>query len=392
MKWENSFTSPNPTGASLFNIPEEVSYLNCAYMSPLSKEVLVSGEKALNQKATPYEVGSNDFFEPVEKLKTAFAKLIDTPNSDRVVVMPSASYGFATVAKNLSVQEGQNIVILDEQFPSNFYCWQRLSEERGLDLKIVEPDNILRGQQWTTKILDSIDSRTVAVSMGIVHWTDGTLFDLEAIRKRTLEVGAKLILDGTQAIGAIPFSITSLEPDALICAAYKWLMGPYGIGLSYFGPEFDQGTPIEESWINRIHSDDFQAQVGYQKEYRPFSTRYDMGEKSNFILIPMLTTALSQLQSWGVSNIQNYCKSIGYSELEHLQTLGFKIEDSKYRAHHLFGIRPPLNFNYQLVKEALVNEKVYVSFRGKAIRVSPHIYNSLEDMKKLTSCLVQGLS
>jgi len=388
----DNFTGPKPSSASFFNIPEGVSYLNCAYMSPLSKEVLVSGEKALKQKATPYEVVANDFFEPVEKLKAAFAKLIDTPNSERVVVMPSASYGFATVAKNLSVQEGQNIVILDEQFPSNFYCWQRLSEERGLDLKVVEPDDILRGQQWTSKILESIDSRTAAVSMGIIHWTDGTLFDLRAIRDRTREVGAKLILDGTQAIGALPFSITSLEPDALICAAYKWLMGPYGISLSYFGPEFDQGIPIEESWINRIHSDDFQAQVGYQKEYRPFSTRYDMGEKSNFILVPMLTTALSQIQSWGMSNIQKFCKSISSSELQRLQSLGFKIEDSQYRAHHLFGIRPPLNYNYQLVKEALINEKVFVSFRGKAIRVSPHIYNSQEDIKKLSNCLVRGLS
>ena len=182
--------------------------------------------------------------------------------------------------------------------------------------------------------------------MGIVHWTDGTVFDLKAIRKRTLEVGAKLILDGTQAIGAFPFNLDSVKPDAMICAAYKWLMGPYSIGLAYFGAEFDQGVPMEENWINRIKSDDFQAQVGYQDEYRPFSTRYDMGEKSNFSLIPMLKTSILQIRSWGVDRIQKYCESICSEELLKLQSLGFEIENPSY------GTRSPAGITASLIRSA----------------------------------------
>ena len=130
---------------SHFNIPEEVSYLNCGYMSPLSKEVLAAGEKALYQKAIPYEIVNNDFFEPVDQLKNKFAQLIGSENYQRIAIMPSASYGFATIAKNVPVKPGQNIVILSEQFPSNVYCWQRLCNEQSLELRVVQPERVTAG-------------------------------------------------------------------------------------------------------------------------------------------------------------------------------------------------------------------------------------------------------
>ena len=87
--------------------------------------------------------------------------------------------------------------------------------------------------------------------MGIVHWADGTIFDMKKIRKKTSENNALLIIDGTQSIGSMPFNLNEIQPDALVCAGYKWLMGPYGSGLAYYGKYFDDGKPIEESWINR---------------------------------------------------------------------------------------------------------------------------------------------
>lgn len=376
---------------SHFSIPEEVSYLNCAYMSPLSNEVVAAGRKGLVQKARPYQITSKDFFEPVEQLKVEFAKLIGAKNHQRVVVVPSASYGFATVAKNLEIKPGENLVVLEQQFPSNAYIWQRLCREQSLELRVISPPETNRDGAWSEKILEAIDEKTALVSIGILHWADGTVFDIQAIRARTNSVGARFILDGTQAIGAFPFNIDTVQPDALICAGYKWLMGPYSIGLAYFGPEFDEGLPLEENWINRIKSDDFQAQVGYQQEYRPFSTRFDMGEKSNFILVPMLQTAIAQVREWGVERIQHYCRTICADELARLQSLGFEMAETPYRAGHLFGLRPPAGFNFKVVDHVLKENKVYISYRGSVIRVSPHVYNTSQDLEKLSDCLIEGL-
>ena len=375
-----------------FSIPEEVSYLNCAYMSPLSEAVIAAGYEGLRRKSRPYEISSGDFFQPVDELKQLFAGLIGCDNPQRVVITPSASYGFASIANNISLDPSQNIVVIKEQFPSNFYCWQRLSRKYSAELRIVDSPESGDGDQWNQRLLDAIDKNTALVAMGILHWADGTVFQIRSIREKTYHVGAKLVLDGTQAIGAMPFNLSDIQPDALICAAYKWLMGPYSIGLAYFGPEFDGGIPLEENWINRIKSDDFQGQVGYQEEYRPYANRYDMGEKSNFINLPMLKESIAQIMKWGPDRIQSYCRDIVYDELVVLQSNGFTLAHESNRAYHLFGLRPPSGFDYERVKAILRASNVYVSFRGHSIRVSPHIYNTREDMSKLKNCLIQGLS
>lgn len=376
-----------------FNIPEDVSYLNCSYMGPISHLVLQAGQEAMFKKTQPYRITVEDFFQPVEDLKTAFAALIHARESRRVAIIPSVSYGMATIAKNLPVQRGQNIITLKEQFPSNIYCWQRLCQQHSLEIRTVAPPDQTanRGREWNTRILEAIDDKTAAVAMGTVHWADGTYFDLQAVRKRTREVGAKLIVDGTQSIGAKPFDISQVQPDALVCAGYKWLLGPYALSLAYYGPAFDDGIPLEENWINRLGSDNFASQVGYVDNYHPYATRYDMGEKSNFFLVPMLKAAMEQIKDWGVANIQSYCESIATPTLNKLQNQGFIVEEPAFRAHNIFGIRFPEGYRMDPVGQALKEGKVFVSQRGDAIRVSPHVYNRSQQMEKLATCLMAGL-
>ena len=377
----------------LFEIPEHVTYLNCAYMSPITTRVRQAGQLALEQKLRPYEIKVEDFFEPVTRLKQLFAQLINAPEPLRIAVLPSVSYALATVAKNLPATAGENIVCLEEQFPSNIYSWRRLCSEQDLELRVVSvpqssPD---RGQLWNQKLIEAIDHQTAAVAVGTVHWADGTLLDLEQIRARTREVGAILILDGTQSIGARPFDLAALNPDVVVCAGYKWLMGPYALSVAYYGPSFDAGIPIEESWINRLGSEDFKGLTQYEDQYHPFATRYDMGEKSNFFLLPILSTALEQILEWGVANIDEHCRQITEGFVEEVLGMGFLVEDQAHRANHMFGIRLPENVHLNRLKHSLEQEQVYVSLRGDAVRIAPHLYNDREDLKKLSDCLKSAL-
>ncbi len=163
---------------------------------------------------------------------------------------------------------------------------------------------------------------TKFVALGNVHWADGTRFDLEAVRKRTREVGALLIIDGTQSVGALPFDVQKIQPDALICGGYKWLMGPYSMGMAYYGEHFNNGQPIEENWLNRKNSEDFTTLVNYQVDYQPDALRYEVGEHSNFILVPMMVEALKQINKWKPENIQNYCQKISKSAIREMKSPG----------------------------------------------------------------------
>jgi selenocysteine lyase/cysteine desulfurase len=362
-------------------------------MSPLLKIVEKVGGRGVRLKRNPANIRPEDFFTITKNLRKEFAKLINVPDPDRLAIIPSASYGLATVTKNLKIKKSEHMLVAAEQFPSNYYPWQTLSAETGADLKVVSPEKKIRdrGKIWNTRLLESINSQTRAVALAQAHWTDGTIFDLEALRKRTREVGAILVVDGTQSVGALPFDVQKIQPDALVCAAYKWLLGPYSIGLAYYGEYFNDGKPIEENWIHRLDSENFSGLVNYESRYQPGAQRYGVGEQSNFILAPMALKAIEQINRWGVENIQQYCLSITEPAISALREKGFLIEDLPYRASHLFGIRHSGKLDLEKLKEKLNKNKIHVSVRGDAIRVSPHVYNDAEDLGRLVKVLSSGI-
>ena len=383
----SSAEEPLTCQKGLFSLPEGVHYLNCAYMSPLTKAVEGAGIQGIRRKSIPLGVTSADFFHEVERAKTLFAELVNAP-AGRVAIIPAASYGVATVAKNLNARAGQSVVVLHEQFPSNVYAWRKLLAS-GVELRTVAPPaGAVRGAQWNERLLEVIDETTVLVALEHVHWTDGTLFDLAAIGARAREVGAALVVDGTQSVGALPFDVESLQPDALIVAGYKSLMGPYGIGFAYYGERFDNGSPLEETWIGRQGSEDFSGLVRYRDDYAEGAVRYDMGERSNFILLPMMITALEHLLNWQPARVQAYCQTLMQPALAELRAAGYRLEDDSQRAHHLFGLRLPADQDLSELVTRLEAEHVFVSVRGDAVRVSPNVYNNEADAAALLRALL----
>ncbi len=370
-----------------FLLQRKHAYINCAYMSPLMKKVENAGRKGIALKRTPFKIGHEEFFKEAERVRFLFSQLINSNNPNRSVIIPSVSYGMANVANNLHRPKGE-ILVVSEQFPSNVYPWKSLVKS-GYKLKVVDPgtDSMEKGLKWNERILESINKETVLVAIGHVHWADGTLFDLLSIRKRLDEVDGMLIIDGTQSVGALPFDVSLIRPDALVCAAYKWLMGPYGIGMAYFGERFDKGNPIEQNWINRENSDNFRDLVNYQNNYLPGSLRYEVGERSNFILLPMVKAALKEIIKWQPERIQDYCDALTNSLIGDAQLLGFQMESEAYRSKHLFGLRLPEGVSGEKALKIFHQRKLSLSLRGDAIRVSPHVYNDSKDINKLMSSL-----
>ena len=368
-----------------FMLQRKYAYINCAYMSPLMKKVENAGRAGMKLKRKPYKITGDHFFHETKTLRLLFSELINANAPERCAIIPSVSYGMASVVNNLP-KKGE-IIVVEGQFPSNVYPWLSLESE-GYKIRIIEtPKGIKKGKEWNERIIAAINKKTVLVAIGHVHWADGTLFDLVGIRKKLDDVDGLLVIDGTQSVGALPFDCQVIKPDALIVAGYKWLMGPYSIGMAYYGPKFDGGRPIEQNWINRLNSDDFAGLVSYQPAYRDGASRYEVGEHSNFILVPMLIAAIKQLLNWKPEEIQLYCKNLFAEVLPNIESLGFGIEDEEYRSAHLFGLQLPTNIDGANAMQIFKQRKVSVSLRGNAIRLSPHVYNDETDVRKLLSAL-----
>lgn len=368
----------------LFDIPEDITYLNIASQSPAFKSIYEAGLKGLKQKSRPYTILGSDYFEPVVELKKLFAELIDVEDHNRIASIPSVSYGMATVANNITLNEGDEILVIDEQFPSNYYSWKNLADRYNATIKTISS---IKDERWDTTILGAITDKTAVVAMGHIHWSNGNLFDLKAISKKTKQHNALLIIDGSQSIGSLPFSVKDIQPDALICAGYKWLFGPYGCAYAYFGEHFDNGKPLEENWSNRLDSENFASLTNYQPEYKPLANRYTVGESGNFIYVKMQIEALKQVIAWTPAGIQDYCRSISYKATKQLTDLGCHIEDSEYRTHHLFGIKLPEHLDIKKLKIALQEQQIFISFRGQYIRISCHLFNTETHFENLVNCI-----
>ncbi|MDH4062828.1 MAG: aminotransferase class V-fold PLP-dependent enzyme [Acidobacteriota bacterium] len=378
---------------SLFALPDDEHYLNCAYMSPLSTKVEEAGVRGLARKRVPSRLSAADFFTETDRARALFARLVNAPDPQRIAVIPSASYGLAVVARNLPLSAGQNVVVTHEQFPANIYPWRKRCASTGAELRVVRPPEVAegRGRLFNERVLEAIDARTAMVALGHVHWTDGTRFDLEAVGARTRDVGAALVVDGTQSVGAMPFDVQRLQPDALVCAAYKWLMGPYSIGFAYYAQRFDDGDPLEETWIGRLGSENFKELVNYQDEYQPGALRYDVGERSNFVLMPMAVAALEQVLEWTPDGIQAYSAALTTDLVARVRALGFGVEGLEGRGAHLFGLRTPPGVDIQSLAATLAARQVHVSLRGSAVRVSPHVYNDARDVEALYDALAAAV-
>ena len=370
----------------LFDIPDDVSYLNCAYFSPKPHVVLEAGRRALTTLSHPWEVLPRHFFDPPETLRSEFATLIGG-DVDGVAFVPSVSYGVGIAAKNLDVRPGRSVVVADQQFPSDLYPWRSRVAQQGGSIVTVEHPG---AGDWTAPMLDVIDDSTAVVVAPACHWTDGRAFDLVAIGAAARRVGAALVVDASQSVGAVPLDVNAIDPDFLVCVGYKWQFGPYGYGYLWVSPQHRSGTPTEDTWIGRKGSEDFARLVDYTDEYQPGARRFDVGEYSNFGLVPMATAALQFVNELTPDRIAATIEPLTSAIERGARDLGLDPVPAADRLPNLIGVRFPNGLPAGL-RDRLAADQVYVSVRGDAVRVAPNIYNTMRDVERLLTAFADLL-
>ncbi len=363
-----------PSQRHLFNIPNDIVYFNTAYMSPLLKSVVKAIGAGTRLKETPWKIKTPDFFENVDIVRNLFASLLNVL-PENIAIIPSASYGIETAAKNIKIKPDESIITIENQFPSNIYPWRRQEMQKGAKLIHVQqkPESSL-----TEALLNEINENCAVVAIPQVLWTSGALIDLKKVKALCHEVGAALVLDLTQSAGALAIDLHEINPDFAIAANYKWLLGPYSTGFMYVSPKYFNGIPLEEGWITRKESQDFSNLVKYTDFYQDGATRFDMGERANFSLIPGVIAALQQISLWGVKNIEDKLRSQNAYLAAGLNEIGLKtLPENKRGAHFLSATLPkgaPIDFLTRLERKG-----IYISERGGNLRITPHLWNKQQD-------------
>lgn len=366
-----------------FEIPPDITYLNGAYISPSTIETRRAGERGVARKSHPWEITWSDFFTEADTARTEFARLIGASAED-IAIVPSVSYGIQTAANNLPLGAGQKIVVLADQFPSNFYAWRTLAAERHATVCAVPwPDD----WDWTRAVIDAIDRHTGIVALPNCHWSDGTRLDLERVSARCREVSAHLVLDLSQSLGVLPCDVRKVDPDFLVTASYKWLLGPYSLCYMYVAPRWHGGRPLEQNPLSRSNAvarpEWKHGDTPYPETFLPAARRYDVGERANFALLPMSIAALRQLHDWRPTRIAEYLHRLIEHAVLRANALGITVPPAAARSPHMIGMRLSPGVAPDALGQMLERRKIFISVRGQKLRVSPHVYNTLDDIDRL---------
>lgn len=364
-----------------FDLPDDVAYFNCAYMAPTLKVARRAADEALARTSQPWKISPTDFFTPVERLRRLFAELIGA-SADDVAIVPSASFGLSTAAKNLRLGPGKSVLVLDGEFPSNVYPWRELARRSGGQVRHVpRPDD----GDWTAAVLRALDRDVAIAALPHCHWTDGAALDLARIAPELAARDIRLAMDATQSLGVMPLDVRALGVDFLACAAYKWLLGPYAVSFLYTAPAHQRGEPIDHAWINRERSEDFAGLVNYRDEYQAGARRYDSGERSSFVLLPMAIAALEQVLQWGPPAISATLRALTDDLAARATRCGALALPAHLRAPHLLGLR--FAGGTSGLVESLRARNVFVSVRGDTMRVAPHLWTRPADVERLLAAL-----
>ena len=374
-----------------FNIDQDVAYLNSAYMGLLPKESVVKGTKGFDLKSKSWNIHWEDFYKKPENTRKLFSKLINA-DINSIFFTPSASYAFAVFVNNYHLHGKKTILLLEEEFPSNVWVWKELAKkENGVVKFVPRPSD----DNWTSSIINSIDKDTSIVSVPNCHWTDGGLIDLETLSKELKKNNIALAIDGTQSVGVMPIDISKIKPDFMVVSGYKWCLGPYSLGLAYIDKKYHDGSPIEHNWMSKfqIPTDNSVPDMTIYEDFDYQNARkFDFGQRGNFHLMPVLESSLELILKITPESIYEHVDFLNEEIIKITSEMGISNIKSDYRAKHYLGLR----FENEIPKDFIENlskKNIFISSRGKkAIRVTPHIWNNLNDIDKFINGFRKVLS
>jgi len=368
--------------SDLFDVPPDIAYFNTAYNSPLLTASRAALQEAAGSKCRPWERSASSFFDDAESLRTICASLFAS-EADNFAIVPAASYAISTASRIVEpmLGPGDRILLLDQEFPSNVLPWRRVAAETGCEIVTVErpPDG-----GWTKAVLDRLSRDIRVAALSACHWTDGAALDLASIARACRSLDVILSLDVTQSLGAVPLDLAAVRPDFMVAAGYKWLLCPYGASIFYIDPRWHNARPLEESWLARAGSENFAALVHYRDEYRAGARRFDVGETCVTTVLPGAIAALAQLDRWTVPFVAARLGEITARIASDAAGFGYEVLAAQHRSPHMLGLRAR---NPQDLIEKLRAADVYVSQRGEAVRIAPHLHVTADNIATLLDAL-----
>ncbi len=362
-----------------FNLDPDLIYVNHAAVAPWPVRTVQAVKQFAEENG---KLGSRHYdrwLKLEEKLKHSLATLINAGSADEIALLKNTSEGLSIIASGINWQPTDNIVISDQEFPSNFIVWDVLRKQ-GVELRIA---NITDCDDPEQAIIQQIDENTRLLSISAVQYASGLRLDLVRLGKSCKENSTLFCVDAIQQVGALDFDVQAIQADFAIADGHKWMLGPEGLALFYCKQERMQALELQQfGWHMVDDLSDFSA----MHNWTPARTarRFECGSP-NMLTAHALEASISLLLERGMKQIEQQVTGNVQSLINIFQSLpGISIHSplEKHRHGGIFTFSRSGIDNETLYNQ-LVNKGTVCALRGGGIRFSPHYYNQVSEFEQL---------
>lgn len=365
----------------LFPVTRRFAYLNHASVAALPQPVVEAMTSYLTERGMKGGEALTDWDDDVERIRRLVARFIGAQR-DEIVFTSSISHGLNIVAAGLDWQPGDNLICAETEFIANVYPWTNL-RRRGVEVRFAPAhDNRILVKDMAALM----DSRTRLLAISFVEFGTGYRNDLDALAHLCRERGVLLCVDGIQGLGALQFSVAQTPVDMVAGHASKWMLGPLGAAFLYVRRELlPQLDPVMAGWRAVVHRDDY---FRYDSPLREGGERFEPGSL-NAVGLVGLEAAIELLLSVGLAEIEARVLALTDDLIEGLRARECLISTPIAHRRERSGIvcfRCP-GLNPRVLADRLRAAGVIISLRGDVIRVSPHFYNTRDDLERLLGIL-----
>ena len=367
---------------------EGATYLNLASQSPMPKSVIKAVQASIDANKFPYQITDSVFFEIPNRLRSNIARLIGAA-PEEIALTTGASAGASAVAYALTWKPGDEVITSRGEFPLQYTTWLPMQEREGIRVKVVAPQEKF---MTADDVIAALTPRTRLVSISHVRFDDGSMLDVPRLAEACHKLGALLLLDVSQSCGAVPIDVATLGADFLVGAGYKWLLGPFGTGFFWIRKELLASVrPAPYYWMAVEGSDNFSKLDFSNPKPAASAKRWDAPEWAshfNFNLAALDASVEFVLRAKPETVLAHNHELIDFmfSRLPLDRCVAASPLDRKLRGPYgCFVARTPEKTAelYNKLRE----QKVFVSLREGKIRVSPYLYNTIQDIDRLISVI-----
>jgi cysteine desulfurase/selenocysteine lyase len=362
-----------------FPVTEKYIYLDHAGVAPVSLRVKAAVEKFLAEAAGCGAFQYPQWARRVIDVRRSCARLINA-GMDEIAFVRSTSHGLSLVAEGLDWKQGDNLLVYEKEFPSNIYPWTNLAR-KGVERRVIPSRE---GSILIDDIGQLMDSRTRLLAISSVQFANGFRVDLKRLGNLCRDRGALLCVDAIQSLGAFPMDVKECHIDFLAADAHKWLLGPEGIGIFYCRKELaEQLNPLLIGWKSVQHELNFDTPTFRLKSD---ALRFEEGSM-NLMGIWGLGAAIDLLFEVGIDNIEQRVLDLGDLIVHEAEKGGYTLLTPKDREERGGNVTICGKFDSAIMNDALREKGIMVNFRGGGIRVSPHFYNTEEEIRAFFKAL-----